>query len=637
MSILPTLPPPPSATVEQTAPPPPTATRPRAGQRARWLAARTRNAARHGLLIASIGAIVVIAALLLFVLLPRQVDRALAAQIATLPPERDTLPLSVELLAARRELARLESSIAAAAIASRADATVPRAVAASPDTATVAPVAIVRDSATADLQRQLVRIRQAPLVESYRALADTRLLRDDARARAMLDSIEQLHAEREAYAALSGPDARYAAMTARLTQLGQRLTRLAESIYASALATTAATASASASAPVAVTGPTTAVPSSAGTPVGTPIGTPIGAPVSTPAGAPIAAPVGAAPDSGRAASLLVVQQPMADSALERARAAATDSAARAERALREAQVLNANLHAKRDALRARMQLDIPPMAMLLASLVLGLVLGFAFVLWRELRRPTVGDEQELEALTRTRVIVHRAVAASVRATRARRRADEQLPPIMQPTDEAWPLLHLTLSSIGDVSRHVEVVSDHTVLAGAVALNLSAVAAHESRATVLVDAAQRSGALVALLPSSALTGTSPTRAASGATEASEHARWDAPRSLAIGRDTFIDIVLPRRVRSRHTGRDLGGPPDAASIVDDLQRVAKHHDLAVFVTDHDLDQQLPPDTDVVLCARPGVTTLDWLSRTMRQLEERGRRVRAVVLWSADLPLA
>jgi hypothetical protein len=300
-------------------------------------------------------------------------------------------------------------------------------------------------------------------------------------------------------------------------------------------------------------------------------------------------------------------------------------------------VINADLHAKRDALRARMQLDIPPMAMLLASLVLGLVLGFACALWRELRRPTVGDEQELEAITRTRVIVHRAVAASVRATRARRRADEQLPPIMQPTDAAWPLLHLTLSSIGDVSRHVEVVADQPVLAGAVALNLSAVAAHESRATVLVDAAPRGGALLSLLPTAVLTRASSTRSVSAAADSSGHARWDAPRALAIGRDTFIDIVLPRRVRSRHTGHDLGATPDTASMVDDLQRVVKHHDLAVFVTDHDLDQQVPADTDVVLCARPGVTTLAWLSRTMRQLEDRGRRVRAVVLWSAELPLA
>lgn len=208
---------------------------------------------------------------------------------------------------------------------------------------------------------------------------------------------------------------------------------------------------------------------------------------------------------------------------------------------------------------------------------------------------------------------------------------------MQPTDAAWPLLHLTLSSIGDVSRHVEVVADQPVLAGAVALNLSAVAAHESRATVLVDAAQRRGALVSLLPASVLTRASSVDAASATADAGYHARWDAPRSLAIGRDTFIDIVLPRRVRARQAGVDLGVPTDAATMADDLQRLTKHHDLAVFVTDHDLDQQVQPDTDVVLCARPGVTTLAWLSRTVQQLEDGGRRVRAVVLWSSDLPLS
>ena len=612
MSMLPTVPTSAPALAGQAALTPPTPRRRRAGQRARWLAARTRNAARHGLLMASVGAVVVIATLLLFVLVPQRVDRALAAQIAALSPERDTLLLHVDLLAARRALTRLETSIAAAAIATRADATPPRFAAATADSSVVAPTPLAGDSAAHDLQQQLMRIRQAPLVESYRALADTRLLRDDARVRGMIDSIEQLHAEREAYAALSGPDARYALMTARLTQLGQHLTRLAESTYATALASAVATE--------AVTRAVAAV------------------------------------DTATAAPLLVVRPPMTDSALEHSRTAAADTVARTERALLDAATLNADLRARRKALRARMALDIPPMAMLLASLVLGLVLGFAVVLWRELRRPTVGDEQELEALTRTRVIVHRAATASLRATRARRRADEHVPAILQPTDAAWPLLHLTLSRIGDVSRYVEVVADQPLLAGAVALNLSAVAAHESRATVLVDAAQRSGALLSLLPTSVLTTASttmaatsrytdadtahdtvPNAAADAATEHSVHSRWDAPRSLAIGRDTFIDIVLPRRVRSRQTGRDLGVARDAASIVDDLQRLAVHHDLAVYVTDHDLNQHVPLETDVVLCARPGVTTLAWLSHTMRQLEDRGRRVRAVVLWSADFPLS
>ncbi len=593
MSLRPIMPPQAPALADPPAVTPPAPRRRRAGQRARWLAARTRNAAQHGLLIASAAAVVVIAALLLFAIVPQQVDRALAAQVAALPLERDTLSRYRAFVAARRELTRIETSMAAAAMTARADATVPPPAPVRADSVAVAPVPIGRDSATIELQRQLARVRQAPLVESYRALAETPLLRNEVSVRTLIDSLEQLHAEREAYAALSGPDARYASMTTQLTQLGQRLTRRAELTYASALSTAAEQRTE------------------------------------------------AAVDRAVAAPFLVVQQPMEDRALTRARDAAASEVARTERAWRDATTYNADLHARRDAVRARMQLDIPPLAMLLAALVLGLVLGFGFVLWRELRRPTVGDEQELEALTRTRVIVHRAVTASVRASRARRRADEHLPAIMQPTDEAWPLLHLTLTSIGDVSRAVEVVSDQPMLAGAVALNLSAVAAHESRATVLIDAAPRGGALLPLLPTSALTTASvasplPRTDVDGVTEAAVRARWDAPRALAIGRDTYIDLVLPRLVRSWHSGRDRGAPPDAASVVDDLQRLTAHHDLAVFVTDHDLDQQLPSQTDVVLCARPGVTTLAWLSRTMRQLEDRGRRVRAVVLWSADLPL-
>jgi hypothetical protein len=586
------VPPPDPAPTRLPALPPPTPRRLRAGQRARWLAARTRNAARHGLLIASVGALVVVGALLLFIFVSYHVDRALAAQIAALPRERDTRPLQVEVRAARRELARLEGSLSAAAIAVQAEATRLRPVPATRDTVPVAPSSPGRDSAATDLQRQLARIRQAPLVESYRALAETRLLRDDARARAMIDSIEKVHAEREAYAALSGPDARYASMTARLTQLGQRLTRLAELTAAG----TPATAN----------------------------------PADTRAGADARA------ERGRAAAL----PPMADSALARARNHAATMVARTERVLLDVVALNTDLRTSRDALRARLQLDIPPIAMLLASLVLGVALGFGFVLWRELRRPTVGDEQELEALTRTRVIVHREVGASVRTARARRRADEQLPAIMRPTDAAWPLLHLTLTGIGDVARAIEVVADQPALAGAVALNLSAVAARESRATILVDVAHRRSALLPLLPTSALAPASESTAESIAESTAEStvpARWDAPRSLAIGRDTFLDIVLPRRVRSLRTGRDLSAPPDTASLAADLQRLTAHHDLAVFVTDHELDAPLPAATDVVLCARPGVTTLAWLFRTMQQLEDRGRRVRAVVLWSADLPLA
>jgi len=561
------------------------------GPRARWLAARTRNAIRHGLLIVAVGALVVVAAVLLFVLVPQQRDRALARQLAALAPERDTVPLQGELLSARTAYARVEALIAAAATGTTTTAAgvSPVGATGAPDSVVVAAAtrapAMARDSAMQDLQEQLARIRQAPLVESYRALAETKLLRADGRVRSLMDSIEQLQAVREASAALNGPDAGYAAMTARLTQLGQRLTELATVTYDRAMANAAPRAP--------------ALP-------------------------------GIVP-SPRAASRTAASPP-ADSLMRRARDAAATSVARTEQALRDAAVWNADIAREREALRARMPPDLPPLAMLVASLVLGSVLGFGFVLWRELRRPTVGDAYEVEALTGSRVIVHRAVAPSVQATRTRRHADEGVPAVLQSTDTAWPLLHLTLTRIGDVAHAVEVIANQPLLSGAVALNLAAVAAHESRAPIVIDTHTRRRGLALLLPTSALTTASPTEVRS---DPPHHSRWDAPRLLRIGRDSSIDVVLPRQIRPRQAGGDSVTSSESALLLAELPALAAHHDLAVYLTDSDRHEPLPLEADVVLCVQPGVTTMAWLSRMMRELEGRGRRLRAVVLWSADLP--
>jgi hypothetical protein len=177
--------------------------------RARWLAARTRNAARHGLLIAGIGAIVMVAALLTFVLLPRQADRQLTSAIAALPPARDTIMLRTH----RRQADALHALADAQRTAAR-------------------PAMADTDSALGDLTNHIVRARQSPLIESFRSLASAPALQRDTTVRATVnrlrDSLEALHRERDAYAARSGPDARYADMTARLTAQGGVLVALAE-------------------------------------------------------------------------------------------------------------------------------------------------------------------------------------------------------------------------------------------------------------------------------------------------------------------------------------------------------------------------------------------------------------------------
>jgi hypothetical protein len=301
-------------------------------------------------------------------------------------------------------------------------------------------------------------------------------------------------------------------------------------------------------------------------------------------------------------------------------------------ALDSARQFNEALEERKAALRARLQLHIPPLAMLLASLVLGLTSGFVVALWRELRRPTVGDAQELEQLTRSRVIVH--TRDDARRFRRRTRKGEAVVPVLSPNDDAWPLLHLTLSHIGDMSRQVQLLADQPLVAGAVGLNLASVAARESRATIVVDAAQRTGALVPLLPAASLT----TATGGHPVPVAAHEQWDSSRALPLGRDANVDLLLPRGVRGigarDRSPRHADAAPVARTTADDHVR---HYDFVVFVTDTLAAPAVPPATDLVLCAKLGVTPLSWIARAVRTASEQSQRVRAVVLWADTVPLA
>lgn len=524
-----------------------------------------------------------IATLLAFVLLPRQADRAISAVMADMPPLRDTLVLRAQRERAdtarqRADVQRRSAQQALAAGLGITDSIADRTVAA----------AVSRDTLLRDLLQQVVRARQTPLAESYLALAVAPALQRDETARplvlALRDSIERLSRERETYAALSGPDALYALMTSRLTRMGERLVSVAERSLSGAASAAAA------------------LPAADSTSL-------------------------SRPDSG--SMPLLTSALLGDTLLENAVRLATDSLTRLDTALAQARRYNDSLETGKAALRARMQVSIPPVAMLLASLVLGLTLGFTVALWRELRRPTVGDAQELEAVTRSRVIVH--ARNDARRFGRRARSGEAPVPVLSFTDDAWPLLHLTLSNIGDMAREVQLLADQPLVAGAVGLNLASVAARESRATVLVDAAQRAGAVVPLVPAASLIAAAPH------TDASLDDRWDGSRALPLGRDAMVDLLLPRRVRQHGRPEALTATSAETAAREALGRYVEHYDFVVYVSDVSAPEMVPPGVDLVLCARLGVTPLSWVTRAVKTAESGGRRVRAVVLWADDVPLA
>src|SRR5687768_1790385 len=307
----------------------------RAEMRAAWVAARTRNTLRHPMRLAAVCGAVFIAALVLLVLAPRDARRA-SREIAPLSTRwRDTVPLLRAVEASTRQLAVADSALAARRALAQRPAYVP-----APDTLSAA-AAAKRDSlatTSAELARLLDRVENSPLPQSYRTLGETPALRDDARVRALLDSLADVEREREEFGAGGGVDPIFVALTARATAIGRSIQSVAEA-HQNALRDS-----------LALFRPTV-----------------------------VNAPLVVTVDT-----LGPLQQREIAGADHDSATAALDSARRE------------NVETDRQLREARVQANVvaPPIAILAAALVLGTTVGFALALLIEVGRPRVSDLQE---------------------------------------------------------------------------------------------------------------------------------------------------------------------------------------------------------------------------------------------------
>jgi hypothetical protein len=558
-----------------------------APRRTAWMAARARNAAKRGWLISAIGLLALVSTLLLLILVPREVNRSVRARLDALPPLVDTMPLQANLTGATDRLRNAEASLQ---LLLQADADrIASATGNTPTDANSRPAEVSIGGEQSDARRELsnrvARARTAPLVENYRAVGEAEMLRGDARVRAALDSLNDVNRDREAYAALGGPDARYAAMTSKLTALGQRLISLGEQRLAS----------------------------SAGS----------GAPANAAPAPPARTGTAASNDSGRGGvasqptvdTTFVASMPRmsSDTVAERFARETLDSAKvllqQAERALADARASNARINDERKQAEADSPARVPPVAMLFAALIVGLAVGFGFAFFIEVRRPRVADAAEVERVTDARVIVH---AGSQNGSRG---AKDATPRIVDASSESFQLLHVTLTGYGDTSREVQVISSDALLGAAVGINLGAAAARDSRATLLVDTSTPPKLVSRLL------GAAENTAPRGQSASLQSRMASAPVGPSLSVDTLTLVG--------HVSDDVQA---------ELQELAHEHDFTVVVrNDHDdVESTSPlPATDVILCARVGVTRLDWLMDRVRELRAQQYRVRAVLLWSARAP--
>ena len=528
---------------------------------AQWINARARNALRRPLRISVIGLVVFLVTLVGLVAVPRQAQRA-AGIAAPGPSEwRDTAGLIAGVDRDRNRLDSIETSLVSIR------ALLARPVAA-PAVDSLPPETIARRDSLAGmvtgLSRLITRVEQSPLAASYRALADAPALRNEPSVRALVDSLADVERERDAFGAVGGIDPNYVALTARATEIGHAIQEIA-GVKRSQLQREAEA-------------------------------------LTPPPPVPVARPV---IDTLRR----VVRRDSVRLVLQ-ARTKLLDDARRA----------NAVVERRAERARELANISAPPLALLAASIVLGFVAGFAATLVAEMRRPRVADVREAERATGLRVLAHMQPYEPP-PERARRRADRELPPLLEPGADGYRFLYLQISGMMPGSWIVSVAGQDSSLAAVVAANVVALAALDARASMLIDAdpAGCAAGVMRVAPGPGV----------GEIARGELAWSEAPVTQTVGRDRAADIVP--------AGRRAEPAEIAAALTREVPRLARRYDSVVVTSGLTalLDAPVLAIPRIILVVRAGHTVVTELARDSAALRENGAQILGLVLWDRDEP--
>lgn len=541
---------------------------------ASWISARARNALRRPAFISAVSIVTFTASLLALVVVPQQARKAAAAIRPAAASRPDTEPTMGALREAQRQVAAAEAGI----VQARTELTrlvTATAAAVSNDTLDVGQRAR-RDSLTAqigELTRLLGRAENAPLLGSYRALAQAAPMQADVRVKPMLDTLVEIERERETFNAVGGVDPAFVALTARANEMGHNIV---------GMATTRRNALRQELALV--------------------------APPPSPAQAALAA-----------APLPDTVQRMRER--DAAKVAYNGVAAR----LTHERAELARLDVREDRARELASVGASPPAMLAAALVFGAMIGFGLALLAEVRRPRVADAFEVERASGVRVLgVIRPLPPS--PERGRRAADRSGPAYIDPGADGHQLIYLTIAATGANTLMLTVTGDSPAVASVVAVNFAAIAADEARATLIVDTDGATSPVMAALRMRGSAGL--------AGIVSGSADWTAAaRTARLGRDRTIDVVpsgdgtLSIEEMSAVLRRDadtLARRYDAILVVSALEQATGGLSAAL------------PIPDVVYCARAGLTPLAEVKRAVDEINAAGGQVRGIVLWDAPEPV-
>ena len=547
---------------------------------AAWIGARARNALRRPAFISLVSGLTFVASLMAQIIVPQQARKAAAALRPPASLRPDTESTVSALAEAQRQSSAADSSVIQARrdIAQLISAT---AVVAATDTGAggvmlSADVRARRDSLNEQvitLGKLIARSQNAPLLGSYRALAQAPAMQGDAHVKAMLDSLVEIERERDSYSAVGGVDPVFVTLTARANELGRNIETLADA-RRTALKTELST---------------------------------------------IAPPAPVMP-----AAIAAREIPDTLEKMKARDAAHAALAFVAQRLARERGELLA-LDAREEKAQELANVGASPSAMLAAALVFGAVLGFGLALFNEVRHPRIADGYEVERATGIRVLgeIRRLPLSD---ERGRRGVDRSAPGFIDPGADGHQLVYLTIATAGVNAVMLTVTGDVPAIAAVVAINFAAIAADEARETLLIDAdgtAATVSAALRIRPSGGIAGV-----ARGSVD------WtQAIRTTNLGRSRTIDVVPtgdgltpPEQLVDvlKRDSSSLSKRYDAIVMVAALEQVTAGLAASMAIP------------DVLLCVRAGQTPIEDIKSTLEGIEKSGARTRGIVMWNAPVPV-
>lgn len=409
----------------------------------------------------------------------------------------------------------------------------------------------------------LRRAHDAPLASSYRALASARALRGDRRVSVLLDTLSRLESSRAAFGATGSADPIFIALTTRLTQVGRQLVQVADGKRTALLAESAR--------------------------------------------------LGPVPVPARIVDTL---------ALGRTHDSAVAALASAHRWLVQARDVDRDMDASEERAKSADAMGASVPAMLAGAGALGLVVGFAVALALEVRDPRVSDDEEAESIAGVRVLA--SVGEPPAAPARRRRADHEMPPLVELYSEAYRLLFAQLADCSDNLPLLSIVGDDALTAAVVAANLGAVAARQVRDVLVVDTD---------VERQSLSSVTRVRGTPGLVDVlAGRVEWAAAvRSVVVDRDRSMD-VLPSGAFGAHEALDSM----TADVTRLLEHLGRRYDCvllsAPLSSTGGLSLTATSGSPVVVVRRAhtSVRSLYELTGLMR---DRGCRTRGILMWTRN----